>query len=173
MWFSGSAQKKDLMYTFCWTNLVCLQITELNPNGDYIVTYDPIDGSTVIDSNFSIATIFAVWQTKNIIGLTGKDLVGAGLSVYGSRSTTLLYNSQSNKVEELTLLRMGSSRERWIVTNPHIQIGADAKLVAPALKTTYDHPELFTLFEEYCTKGFSIRYSGAYALDCFQIFIKG
>jgi len=66
----------------------------------------------------------------------------------------------------LTLLRMGKN-ERWIVTNPDMKIKADAKILAPALKTSYDHPELFKLFEEYCIKGYSIRYSGAYAVDCY------
>ena len=150
-----------------------MQLNHINENGEYIVSFDPIDGSSVLDSNFSISTIFAVWKSRDIIGLSGKDLSGAGMTIYGSRTTTLLYNSQSNKVEELTLLRMGSKGERWIVTNPDLKIKADAKLLAPALRTTYDHPELFDIFEEYCMKGYSIRYSGAYAVDCYQMFIKG
>lgn len=85
------------------------------------MTFDPIDGSLVMDSNFAVASIFAVWETKDIKGKTGKDLVGAALVIYGSRTTMALYNSQSKKVEELTLLRMGR-HERWIVTNPDLKI---------------------------------------------------
>lgn len=138
----------------------------MNDDGEYIVSYDPIDGSTVIDSNFSVATIFAVWKAKDIIGLSGKDLAGAGVTIYGSRTTIILFNSQSGKVEELTLLRMGK-HERWIVTNPDLKIKGDAKLFAPAMKSAYDHPEYMKIFEEYCLKGHSIRYSGAYAVDCY------
>jgi hypothetical protein len=43
------------------------------------------------------------------------------MAVYGSRTTMVLYNTQSKKVEELTLLRMGKS-EKWIVTNPDLKI---------------------------------------------------
>jgi len=67
----------------------------LNEEGDYTVTFDPIDGSTVIDSNFSVSSIFAVWKTKDINGLTGRDQVGAAISIYGSRTSLILYNTQS------------------------------------------------------------------------------
>ena len=66
---------------------------EINKEGEYIVSYDPIDGSGVIDSNFSIATVFAVWRARDIIGLSGKDLAGAGMAIYGSRTTMILHNS--------------------------------------------------------------------------------
>jgi len=147
-------------------------LNELEKEGDYTVTFDPIDGSTVIDSNFSIASVFAIWRTKDINGLTGKDLAGAAVAIYGSRTTIILYNTQNNRVEELTLLKMGS-KERWIVTNPDLKIAPNAKLFAPALKSSYEHPNYLKIFEDYCLAGFSIRYSGAFAVDCYQMFIKG
>lgn len=94
------------------------------------------------------------------------------MAIFGSRTTIILYNTQSTKVEELTLLRMGT-KERWIVTNPDLRIAADAKLFAIALKSSYGNPTYMKIFEDYCLKGLSLRYSGAFALDCFQIFIKG
>lgn len=130
------------------------------------MTFDPIDGTSVIDSNFAIASIFAIWKNKNINGTLGKDLVGAAISIYGSRTTVVLYNSQSQKVEELTLLRMGI-HERWIVTNLNLIIKPDAKLFAPALKSAYAYPSYIDLFEDYCLKGYSIRYSGCFAVDCY------
>jgi sedoheptulose-bisphosphatase len=145
---------------------------ELNADGSYMVTFDPIDGSSVVDSNFSVASIFAVWEGTDINGLNGKDLVGAALAVYGSRTTIIIFNTQSNRVEELTLLKMGT-KERWIVTTPEMKIGPKAKLFSPALKSAYDNPGYMELFEEYCLKGLSIRYSGAFAVDCYQMFVKG
>lgn len=65
------------------------------------------------------------------------------------------------------------SKERWIVTTPELKIGDTAKLFAPALKSAYDHPAYLKIFEHYCLKGLSIRYSGAFACDCYQMFIKG
>lgn len=138
----------------------------MNPEGKYFVTFDPIDGSSVIDSNFAVASVYAIWKQKDIEGLTGRDLVGAALAVYGSRTTIILYNAQSDKVEEMTLLWMGK-HERWIVTQPDLKIGADAKLFAPALKSSYEHHNYLKIFEHYCLKGYSIRYSGAFAVDAY------
>jgi fructose-1,6-bisphosphatase I len=42
--------------------------TVLNDDGSYIVTFDPIDGSSVIDSNFSIGSVFGIWNTTDVIG---------------------------------------------------------------------------------------------------------
>jgi fructose-1,6-bisphosphatase len=147
-------------------------VNVLNEGAEYIVTFDPIDGSHVIDSNFSISSVYAIWQCTDINGKTGRDLVGACMAIYGSRTTIVVYNNQSQKVEELTLLKMGP-REKWIVTNPHMQIRADAKIFSPALRSSYDHPEYLKLFEELCIKGYSIRYSSCTAVDCYQQFVKG
>ena len=65
------------------------------------------------------------------------------------------------------------SKERWIVTSPDLKIGPDAKLFATALKSSYEIPSYFKVFEDYCLKGLSLRYSGAFAVDCYQLFIKG
>ena len=65
------------------------------------------------------------------------------------------------------------THERWIVTNPDLKIKEDAKLFSPAIRSAYEHPSYLKLFEEYCLKGFSIRYSGCFAVDCYQMFIKG
>jgi hypothetical protein len=50
-------------------------------------------------------------------------LIAAALSVYGTRTTVLYYNIQSKNVEELTLMKIGA-RERWIVSNVKMEIGA-------------------------------------------------
>jgi sedoheptulose-bisphosphatase len=95
----------------------------LNETGKFYVTFDPIDGSTVIDCNFSIGSIFGIWMTKDLEGKTGRQLIAAALSVYGTRTTVLYYNIQSKNVEELTLMKIGA-RERWIVSNVKMEIGA-------------------------------------------------
>lgn len=35
--------------------------TTLNKNGDFIVTFDPIDGGNLIDSNYTVGSIFGIW----------------------------------------------------------------------------------------------------------------
>ena len=128
------------------------------------MTFDPIDGSSVIDSNFSVGSVFGVWKSKDLIGKTGRDLVGAAIACYGTRTTILVYNSQINSVEELTLMKIGKN-EKWIITNPKIELGSKAKLFSFATKGIYDNPTLWKLYEQYICAGFSLRYSGCAALD--------
>jgi len=145
----------------------------LNEKGTFIVTFDPIDGSSVIDSNFSVASVFGIWEKKgdSIIGQTGRDMVGAALGCYGTRTTILLFNQQYGHVEELTLMKIGKN-EKWIVTCPKIEIGSKAKLFSFATKGIYDNPTLSKIYEQYICAGFSLRYSGAASMDVYQIFVK-
>jgi|TARA_B110000305_G_C19284597_1_gene561066 fructose-1,6-bisphosphatase len=75
------------------SNISFLQKNDLSDEGSYFVTFDPIDGSSVIDCNFSVGSIYGVWKTKDIEGKTGRDLVGAALAVYGTRTTICIYNA--------------------------------------------------------------------------------
>ncbi|MDB4286108.1 class 1 fructose-bisphosphatase [bacterium] len=68
--------------------------------GKYIILMDPLDGSSNIDVNVSIGTIFSVYRRKNMDGplqkedllQKGVDQVGAGYVLYGS-STMLVYTT--------------------------------------------------------------------------------
>jgi fructose-1,6-bisphosphatase len=82
-----------------------------NENGKFFVTFDPLDGSSIIDSNLAIGTIAGIWRKEEgvsePIGLCArKDMVGAALSCYGSRTNIVVYNQVSETVDELTLQKV-------------------------------------------------------------------
>jgi fructose-1,6-bisphosphatase I len=69
----------------------------LSPSGKYIVAFDPLDGSSNIDVNISIGTIFCVLRVAEPRGdllasalQPGTKIVAAGYSVYGSATTLVL-----------------------------------------------------------------------------------
>lgn len=78
-------------------------ITQLCDDGKYIVTFDPLDGSSIIDTNFTIGSIFAIWPAGDLNQMTGRDIVGGALALYGSRTTCLIYNTVNDCIDELTL----------------------------------------------------------------------
>lgn len=83
-------------------------LTKLNEKGKFVVTFDPLDGSSIIDSNLAIGTIAGIWTkpegTDDLTGLTARSsMVGAALSCYGSRTNIVIYNAKSKTVDELTL----------------------------------------------------------------------
>jgi fructose-1,6-bisphosphatase I len=72
----------------------------LDGSGPYVVTYDPLDGSSNIDANVSIGTIFGVYRRRDRDAPCGPDdwlrpgseLVAAGYLLY-STSTMLVYSA--------------------------------------------------------------------------------
>ncbi len=76
------------------------EVTVLDDGGPYIVAYDPLDGSSNIDANVSIGTIFGVFHRSDATtppGPTdwlrpGRDLAAAGYLLYGT-STMLVYST--------------------------------------------------------------------------------
>ncbi len=70
------------------------------PRGRYLVCFDPLDGSSNIDVNAAIGTIFGIWRSKSSpedctekdVLQSGNEIVGAGYIIYGS-STIFVYSS--------------------------------------------------------------------------------
>lgn len=96
-----------------------------NTAGKYIIAFDPLDGSSNIDSNVSIGTIFSIHKRKNInqpvseadFLQTGHEQVAAGYILYGS-STMLVY-SAGHGVHGFTL---DQSIGEWLLSHPKITI---------------------------------------------------
>ena len=45
----------------------------------FSVAFDPLDGSSIVDTNFTVGTIFGVWPGDKLTGITGRDQVPACL----------------------------------------------------------------------------------------------
>jgi len=95
------------------------------PIGKYVLLYDPLDGSSNIDYNASIGSIFAIYRRLSADGpgdledclQPGSNLVAAGYMIYGS-STMLVYTSGTG-VHGFTLDPMIGE---FLLTHPNIQI---------------------------------------------------
>lgn len=125
-------------------------MTMLSERGEYIVSFDPIDGGTIIDANYAIASIFGIWKQNEVSGCTGRDLVGAALSIYGSRTTMLLYNCHAKVVEELTLIKLRKRPAKWIVTIPKFEFLPKAKNFSPeGVKSCYENKGYLKVIQNY------------------------
>lgn len=102
------------------------------PKGEFLLLFDPLDGSSNIDVNVSIGTIFSVLRapasapgrevTEQDFLQPGSTQVVAGYAVYGPQTTLVLTIGQG--VVGFTLDReMGS----WIMTSENMQIPEDTK----------------------------------------------
>lgn len=99
------------------------------PKGKYVVVFDPLDGSSNIDVNISIGTIFGVYKAVTGEGTeadflqTGRKLVAAGYVIYGS-STMLVY-STGNGVTGFTL---DPSVGEFLLSHENIRIPEKGKI---------------------------------------------
>ena len=95
-------------------------------SGKYVLLYDPLDGSSNIDYNVSVGTIFAIYRRRSPDGgpgtledvlQRGRNLVAAGYIIYGS-STMLVY-SAGQGVHGFTL---DPSIGEFLLSHPDIRI---------------------------------------------------
>ncbi len=100
------------------------------PQGEYLLLFDPLDGSSNIDVNVSIGTIFSVLKAAEGMGTPteedfmqkGSQQVAAGYAIYGPQ--TMLILTTGNGVNTFTLDReMGS----WVLTERNLQIPVDTQ----------------------------------------------
>lgn len=100
------------------------------PKGEYLLLFDPLDGSSNIDVNVSIGTIFSVLKAPEGMGepteaaflQPGAAQVAAGYAVYGPQ--TMLVLTTGNGVHCFTLDReMGS----WVLTDSNMRIPESTK----------------------------------------------
>ncbi len=56
---------------------------KVDSQAPYFVAYDPLDGSSLMKNNLTIGSIFAIWETNDIINQKGKDLLAVAYMTYG------------------------------------------------------------------------------------------
>ena len=100
------------------------------PQGEYMLLFDPLDGSSNIDVNVSIGTIFSVLRkighargvSEEDFLQPGKQQAAAGYCVYGPQ--TMLVLTVGNGVAMFTLDRETGS---WVLTQQDVRIPEDTK----------------------------------------------
>jgi len=139
----------------------------LNADGQFSVAFDPLDGSSLVDVNLAVGTIWGIWPGAELIGRTGAEQVAAGYAVYGPRTTFVL--AIEGEVSEFTLQADGS----WLQTAANLQID-EGKMFAPGnLRAAADNAGYRQLIDFWAGHGYTLRYSGGMVPDINQILLKG
>jgi len=108
-----------------------IPIPDKYPKGKYVLLFDPLDGSSNIDANVSIGTIFSIYRRKTEDGdgkqedclQKGRDQVAAGYIIYGS-STVLVYTT-GQSVNGFTL---DPSVGEFLLSHENIKIPTKGKI---------------------------------------------
>ena len=154
------------------------------PTGDYFVVFDPLDGSSNIDANVSIGTIFSIYRRKSPsdsqlmstdILQKGSEQVAAGYIIYGS-STMMVYTT-GDGVNGFTL---DPSVGEFLLSHPDIRIPEQGKIysVNEGYYHYWDKPTLDVLAHFKAAgvprrKPYSLRYIGSLVSDFHRNMIYG
>lgn len=163
-------------------DIVCIN-NSVSKNAKYVVAIDPLDGSSNIDVNVSIGTIFSIFRRKNFSGnctnedflQKGDDMVAAGYIVYGS-STMLVY-STGNGVNGFTL---DPSIGEFCLSHPDMKFPEDGKIYSVNQGNFINFPQGVKEYIKYCqesdsstSRPYSLRYIGSLVADFHRNLIKG
>lgn len=139
-------------------------------DGDYIVFFDPLDGSSNIDTNCPIGTIFSIYHKDGGILQQGTKQLAAGYIIYGS-SVMFVY-SIGHGVNGFTFdPAIGS----YLLSHPQMTIPADGAIYS----LNEGNEKLFDKkLQEYvgslkANKNISLRYVGSMVADTHRTLIKG
>jgi fructose-1,6-bisphosphatase I len=160
-----------------------LPIPEKYPSGKYILLYDPLDGSSNIDFNVPVGTIFSIYRRKSegdgpgdLLDCLqpGRDLVAAGYLVYGS-STMLVY-STGRGVQGFTL---DPTVGEFLLSHPNIRIPEKPNFFSANLGYQIFWSKGVRCFTDYLQgednghKGLSLRYIGSLVADFHRNLLAG
>jgi fructose-1,6-bisphosphatase I len=157
---------------------------EVSANAKYVVSVDPLDGSSNIDVNVSIGTIFSIIRRSSEHGIPvnendylqkGTSMVAAGYIIYGS-STMLVYTT-GRGVNGFTL---DPSIGEFCLSHPDMKCPADGKIYSINEGNYVHFPEGVKQYIKYCQveddatkRPYSSRYIGSLVADFHRNLLKG
>jgi len=146
--------------------------------GKYIVTFDPLDGSSNIDCGVSIGTIFGIFKVREgstgtitDILRSGRDLIAAGYCMYGSYVEMII--SVGNGVNGFTL---DPSIGEFILTHPKITLPDRGKIysINEGNSIYFDNPtKAYIEHLKTLPKPYSARYVGSMVADVHRTLLYG
>jgi sedoheptulose-bisphosphatase len=151
-------------------------------SNNFLVSYDPLDGSSIIDCNYAVGSIFAIFPSSSsstnhdnskptFLNQTGNNVLASVISVYGPRTTLIIALARLNLAFEATY---NQQLNDWIVTTKQLHIADTARTFAPAnLRACVSNPLYKSLVDYYTMNGYTLRYSGGLVPDINHILIKG
>ena len=133
---------------------------KLHENGKYLIGYDPLDGSSLIDVNLSVGSIFGIYEND----YSGKSLKSAVYVVYGPRVELVIAK------DDVKLYRLIDGEFKFIKI---MRLNQKGKLNAPGGTQQHWPPHHKQMIDDIFKSGYRLRYSGGMVPDLHQILLKG
>jgi fructose-1,6-bisphosphatase I/sedoheptulose-1,7-bisphosphatase len=162
------------------------QIPDAFPKGKYLLVFDPLDGSSNIDVNVAVGSIFSVLRApERVPGAPvaecdflqpGSKQVAAGYAIYGP--STMLVLTVGNGVNGFTL---DPQLGEFMLTHPHMQIAPDTNEFAINASNSRFWEAPITRYVDECLAGvtgargkdFNMRWIASMVAEAHRILMRG
>ena len=163
-------------------NFISINSNDKNNQNKYVVLIDPLDGSSNIDVNVSVGTIFSIYRRKSKIGSEvviddflqkGRNQVAAGYIIYGT-STMLVYTT-GNGVNGFTL---NPAIGTFYHSNSNLKIPKEGTIYSINEGNYLQFPKFVKKYLKFCQeekddRPYTSRYIGSLVSDFHRNMIKG
>jgi len=136
-------------------------IVKINPDGKYLIAYDPLDGSSLVDVNLSVGSIYGIYEND----FTGTNIVASIYVVFGPRVEMVIADGKTLKMYRL--------QKGEFVYIQDIKLEEKGKLQAPGSTQQCWYPHHKAMIDSFFADGYRLRYSGGMVPDLHQILLKG
>ncbi len=135
-------------------------IIDLNANGEYLIAYDPLDGSSLVDVNLSVGSIYGIYKNE----FNAKNIVASVYVVFGPRVEMVV------ALDDVKMYRLKHGKFEFI---QNIVLKQKGNLKAPGSTQSCWAPHHKQMVDDIFNDGYRLRYSGGMVPDLHQILLKG
>ena len=157
-------------------------IQSTSSNGQYLLCFDPLDGSSNVNVNISVGTIFSVLKANNSqpelndFLQAGTQQICAGYALYGT--STMLVLTTGNGVNGFTLDKKAN---QFVLTHPNMQIPQDTAEFAINMSNYRFWQEPVQRYIDECLQGtegerekdFNMRWVASMVAEVHRILVRG
>jgi fructose-1,6-bisphosphatase I len=158
------------------------EVTWLKPaqKDALVLAYDPLDGSSNLDVNLSVGSIFAISRLRSDdpgdVLPNGRDLLCSGYAIYGP--STMLVITFGTRVDGFTL---DQNTDSFVLTHPCLTIPEQAKEFAINVSRKRHWDDVISTYVEECIEGpdgprekvFNMRWVASMVAEVHRILMRG
>ena len=151
----------------------------LNKNGSFSICIDPLDGSSNIETNAPIGTIFGIYKSRinpnETILQSGDNLIASGFFIYGPRLKLIFSIGNGTSVFQL------NQSDEFVLMQESITISENTNEFSINFSNYYFWPSYIKSYVDECINvyksnnqsKYNMRWIGSLVADCYRILVRG
>ena len=136
-------------------------IVNINESGEYLIAYDPLDGSSLVDVNLSVGSIYGIYKND----FSGENIVASIYVVFGPRIEMVFCDGETVK-----LYRM---KDEQFVYIKDIKLNESGTLNSPGSTQQCWYPHHKEMIQKMFDDDYELSYSGGMVPDLHHILVRG